>query len=112
MDINPIFLLAAVYFLVPLIGTLEFSLRARRGVYSFDAYRNVLSDPQFQQTLMAGRVLRHDRGQINVHGLGGIGGAPCPVTGAAPTTRAHTCARTHTRADGGGYCGPHRNVCV
>lgn len=46
-----VFVLAAFYFLVPLIGTLEFSLRARRGVYSLDAYRNVLGDPQFQQTL-------------------------------------------------------------
>ena len=43
--------LAAVYFLLPLIGTLEFSLRARRGEYSLDAYRNVLGDPQFHQTL-------------------------------------------------------------
>ena len=46
-----VFVLAAFYFLVPLIGTLEFSLRALRGVYSLDAYRNVLGDPQFQQTL-------------------------------------------------------------
>ena len=45
------FALAAVYFLLPLVATLEFSLRARRGVYSLDAYRNVLSDPQFHQTL-------------------------------------------------------------
>jgi putative spermidine/putrescine transport system permease protein len=52
-----IFALAALYFVVPLIGTLEFSLRARRGVYSFDAYRNVLSDPQFHQTLGYSLVL-------------------------------------------------------
>ncbi|MBN2739744.1 MAG: ABC transporter permease [Rhodobacteraceae bacterium] len=38
------------YFALPLIGTLEFSLRARRGVYSLDAYRSVLSDPQFRET--------------------------------------------------------------
>ena len=42
--------LAVIYFFVPLIGTFEFSLRARRGVYSFDAYRNVLGDPQFVAT--------------------------------------------------------------
>ena len=42
----------AVYFLLPLIGTFEFSLRARRGVYSFDAYRSVLSDTQFQSTFL------------------------------------------------------------
>ena len=40
----------ALYFVVPLIGTFEFSLRVRRGEYSFDAYRNVLGDPRFQAT--------------------------------------------------------------
>lgn len=39
-----------LFFFLPLIGTFEFSLRARRGVYSFDAYRNVLTDPQFRDT--------------------------------------------------------------
>ena len=39
-----------IYFFLPLIGTLEFSLRMRRGVYSLDAYRVVLADPQFQAT--------------------------------------------------------------
>ncbi len=39
-----------IYFIVPLIGTLEFSLRMRRGVYSLDAYWVILSDPRFQQT--------------------------------------------------------------
>jgi putative spermidine/putrescine transport system permease protein len=39
-----------IYFILPLLGTLEFSLRMRRGVYSFDAYRAVLEDPRFQQT--------------------------------------------------------------
>ncbi|MBL4928165.1 ABC transporter permease [Fuscibacter oryzae] len=43
--------LACLYFLLPLVGTLEFSLRARRGEYSLDAYRNVLGDPQFHQTI-------------------------------------------------------------
>jgi len=42
--------IGATYFLVPLIGTFEFSLRMRRGEYSFDAYRIVLADPQFQAT--------------------------------------------------------------
>ena len=37
-------------FLLPLIGIFEFSLRMRRGSYSFDAYRVVLADPQFQAT--------------------------------------------------------------
>ena len=39
-----------VYFFLPLIATFEFSLRMRRGVYSFDAYRVVLADPNFQAT--------------------------------------------------------------
>ncbi|TMV91837.1 ABC transporter permease [Thioclava sp. BHET1] len=43
-------LFGLLYFALPLIGTLEFSLRARRGVYSLDAYRSVLSDPQFRET--------------------------------------------------------------
>lgn len=44
------FLAGFLFFFLPLIGTFEFSLRARRGVYSFDAYRNVLGDPQFRDT--------------------------------------------------------------
>jgi putative spermidine/putrescine transport system permease protein len=42
--------IGAIYFIVPLIGTFEFSLRMRRGEYSFDAYRVVLTDPRFQAT--------------------------------------------------------------
>ena len=40
--------LGAAYFLIPLIATFEFSMRVRRGQYSFDAYANVLTDPRFQ----------------------------------------------------------------
>ena len=36
--------LGALYFFVPLIATFEFSLRMRRGVYSFDAYRDRVRD--------------------------------------------------------------------
>jgi putative spermidine/putrescine transport system permease protein len=39
-----------MYFLLPLIGTVEFSMSMRRGVYSLDAYKVVLADPVFQQT--------------------------------------------------------------
>lgn len=46
-----IFIAGAIYFFLPLIATFEFSMRARRGVYSFDAYRSVLADPQFRDTL-------------------------------------------------------------
>lgn len=42
--------LGLLYFALPLIGTLEFSLRKRRDAYSLDAYASVLADPQFQQT--------------------------------------------------------------
>jgi putative spermidine/putrescine transport system permease protein len=44
------FAVGAAYFLLPLIATAEFSLRMRRGEYSFDAYRIVLADPRFQET--------------------------------------------------------------
>ena len=47
----------ALYFIVPLIGTFEFSLRKRRGEYSFDAYQAVLSDPQFQTTFLYSTTL-------------------------------------------------------
>jgi hypothetical protein len=36
-------IIGALYFLVPLIGTFEFSLRLRRGEYSFEAYEIVLA---------------------------------------------------------------------
>jgi putative spermidine/putrescine transport system permease protein len=49
--------IGTVYFLVPLIATFEFSLRMRRGEYSFDAYRVVLADPQFQATFGYSTIL-------------------------------------------------------
>ena len=39
-----------LYFLLPLMGMAEFSLKMRRGVYSLDAYAVVLADPTFQAT--------------------------------------------------------------
>jgi putative spermidine/putrescine transport system permease protein len=47
----------AAYFVVPLIGTFEFSLRMRRGAYSFDAYQVVFGDPRFQATFLYSTVL-------------------------------------------------------
>jgi putative spermidine/putrescine transport system permease protein len=41
----------AAYFFIPLIATLEFSMRMRRGVYSFDAYRIMLGDLRFSGLL-------------------------------------------------------------
>jgi putative spermidine/putrescine transport system permease protein len=43
-------LIGAAYFLVPLAATLDFSLRARKGVLSLLAYSNVLNDPDFAHT--------------------------------------------------------------
>ncbi len=43
--------LGGLYFLLPLAGMVDFSMRMKRGEYSFEAYRIVLADPQFQQTL-------------------------------------------------------------
>lgn len=51
------FLVGMIYFFVPLIATLEFSLRMERGHYSFAAYRVVLSDPRFQQTFLFSTVM-------------------------------------------------------
>ena len=42
--------LGLLYFILPLVGMTEFSLKMRRGVYSFDAYAKVLEDPRFQAT--------------------------------------------------------------
>lgn len=44
-------LFGVLYFSVPLLGTLEFSLRYFRGVYSLEAYRIVLTDPRFGATV-------------------------------------------------------------
>jgi putative spermidine/putrescine transport system permease protein len=43
-------ILGVAYFVLPLVGTVEFSLKMRRGEYSLDAYWAVLADPRFQQT--------------------------------------------------------------
>ncbi|MDM7255717.1 MAG: ABC transporter permease [Paracoccus sp. (in: a-proteobacteria)] len=43
-------IVGSLYFILPLIGTVNFSLKMRRGEYSFDAYRAVLADPRFQET--------------------------------------------------------------
>ena len=44
------FAVGAAYFFIPLLATLEFSMRMRRGTYSFDAYKVVFGDPRFQAT--------------------------------------------------------------
>ncbi len=42
--------LGAVYFILPLYGTFDFSLRQQRGTLSFSAYQNALTDPDFINT--------------------------------------------------------------
>ncbi|MBI1170780.1 ABC transporter permease subunit [bacterium] len=42
--------LGVVYFFLPLVGMLEFSLKMRRGAYSLDAYASVLADARFRAT--------------------------------------------------------------
>ncbi len=44
--------LGAAYFIVPLIATAEFSLRAGRGRYDFSAYTFILRDPQFRGSFL------------------------------------------------------------
>ena len=39
-----------LYFILPLIGMTNFSLKMRRGEYSLDAYGKVIADPRFQET--------------------------------------------------------------
>ena len=43
-------LFGGIYFLVPLIATFEFSMRKRRGEYSFDAYLSLFEDTRFLQS--------------------------------------------------------------
>jgi putative spermidine/putrescine transport system permease protein len=51
------FIFGCLYFILPLIGMAEFSLSMRRGVYSFDAYAVVLTDPAFQATFLFSVVM-------------------------------------------------------
>lgn len=49
--------LGVLYFLLPLIATFEFSLRLRRGEYSFDAYRSALGSGEFQSAFLYSATL-------------------------------------------------------
>ncbi len=46
-----------LYFIVPLIATFEFSLRIKRGAYSFGAYANVFADSRFQASFLYSAVI-------------------------------------------------------
>lgn len=45
-----VLLFGLTYFALPLLGLTEFSLKARRGVYSLDAYTKIIGDADFQAT--------------------------------------------------------------
>lgn len=46
------FILGGLYFLLPLYGTFDFSLRMQRGTLSFLAYQKIFDDPRFGQTFL------------------------------------------------------------
>ena len=50
-------MLGGLYFLLPLIATFDFSLRAKKGVLSFLAYQRLFTDPQFFQTFLFSVVM-------------------------------------------------------
>lgn len=45
-----VLLIGLLYFILPLIGMTNFSLKMRRGEYSFDAYMKVFGDDRFRDT--------------------------------------------------------------
>ncbi len=51
-----IVLLAALYFLLPLWATFQFSLSMLRGTWSFQAYKVVFADQRFQETFLFSAV--------------------------------------------------------
>jgi putative spermidine/putrescine transport system permease protein len=50
-------LVAAIYFIVPLVAAAEFSLETGPGKYGFDAYRSILQDPAFKDGFIYSFVL-------------------------------------------------------
>lgn len=50
-------LIGAIYFLAPLVATFEFSLRLKRGEYSFEAYRLVFASGEFQAAFLYSSAL-------------------------------------------------------
>lgn len=49
--------LGALYFLVPLYATLDFSLRMERGIIGFKAYERAFADPNFLRTFLYSNVI-------------------------------------------------------
>src|SRR5262249_46153765 len=48
---------AALYFFLPMYGTLDFSLRMKKGVISLLAYQTVLADPQFLESFRYSAIM-------------------------------------------------------
>src|SRR5215212_9149008 len=51
------FLIGAFYFIVPLWGTLVFSLQKQRGTISFAAYEAAFADPRFLETFLFSNLM-------------------------------------------------------
>jgi len=51
------YIVGALYFLLPLYGTLDFSLRMKRGEISFLAYQRAFEDPQTVETFVFSNVM-------------------------------------------------------
>jgi len=49
--------LAMLYFFLPMYGTLDFSLRMKKGIISLLAYQTVLADPQFLESFRYSAVM-------------------------------------------------------
>ncbi|HEX7588876.1 MAG TPA: ABC transporter permease, partial [Anaerolineae bacterium] len=52
-----IIVIGILYFFIPLVATLEFAMRIRRGAYTFDAFQIVLNDPTFAATFSYSVIL-------------------------------------------------------
>ena len=50
-------ILAMLYFFLPMYGTLDFSLRMKKGIISLLAYQTVLADPQFLESFRYSAVM-------------------------------------------------------
>ena len=51
------FLIGGLYFIVPLWGTLVFSLQKQRGVLGISAYQSAFADPQFWETFLFSNLM-------------------------------------------------------
>ena len=92
-----VFILGALYFIVPLLATVQFSLLIRRGTLSLDAYTNVIQSPQFQQTFSYSLI-------VGAAAIVGVIVARDRQCGRLIGRRHRDAARQRKRGDGGGQC--------